>query len=168
MKIWLIGMMGSGKTSTGLLAASRLGVEFLDTDELAEARAGEAIEDLWAARGEAVFRELERSVIADLAEREGIVATGGGVVLDEQNRETMRRSGVVVWLEASPGVLSDRVGVSSGRPLLDSGGGGAEKVLTRTLSERVSLYAETAHHRIVTDDLDVAAVSDRIEDIWKS
>jgi shikimate kinase len=168
MKIWLIGMMGSGKTSAGRLAASRLGVEFWDTDEIVAQRAGTSIAQLWADEGEPAFRELEEAVVGEVADQNGIVATGGGVVLRPANRETMRESGVVVWLDASPPVLAARIATETGRPLLDSGDQEALEVLRRTLSERAVLYAETAHHRLSTDDIDVDAASERIEGLWRS
>lgn len=167
MKIWLIGMMGTGKTSAGALAADRLGVDFLDTDQIVAERANTSIERLWSDEGEDAFRDLERVVVADLAASNGIVATGGGVVLDRANRATMRRTGLVVWLEASPRVLIERVGPDTGRPLLEAGDDQLT-VLSRIFSERQDLYAKTAHHRIDTDPLDLAAISNRIEDLWKS
>lgn len=167
MKIWLVGMMGSGKSSAGSLAASRLGVEFVDTDEVVANRAGTSIADFWEERGETGFRELEKMVVTELAGKRGIIATGGGVVLDGANRETMRNSGVVIWLDASPPVLFERVGSGFGRPIL---GAGEEPltVLRRVLRERQRLYAETADQKIVTDGLDVSATASRIEDIWTS
>lgn len=168
MKVWLIGMMGSGKTSVGRLAASRLGVEFLDTDEIVADRAGRSIAELWADEGEPVFRELEKTVVGEIAGRTGIVATGGGVVLDQDNRETMRESGAVVWLDASPPVLARRVATETGRPILETSDDESLALLRQTLSERAELYAETAHHRIVTDDLDVDAAAEQIEGLWRS
>lgn len=167
MKIWLIGMMGSGKSSAGALAAAGLGVDFMDTDEIVADRAGTSIKQLWSDEGEGAFREREKVVVTDLETSDGIVATGGGVVLDEANRTTMRRSGLVVWLEASPPVLVERIGDGADRPLVEADAD-LLGVLTRILTERKALYRETADHRIVTDHLDLAAISNRIEDLWKS
>lgn len=168
MKVWLVGMMGSGKTTSGSLAASHLGVPFVDMDRMIEERVGVTIPSFWAGRGEAAFRQLERSIVAELEHSDGIVATGGGVVLDAANRAVLSRSGLVVWLDAGTRELADRVAGSADRPLLARPGAGTESVLERTREERAHLYLEVADHRIPTDALDVEAVADRIEDLWKS
>ncbi len=166
MTLWLVGMMGSGKTSAGRLAASNLRVEFSDTDEVVARRMGCSVAQLWGDLGEAVFRDLEKVAVRALAGREGIVATGGGVVLDAENRETMVSTGPVLWLEASPAVLARRLKGSEGRPLLVVPDGERESVLARHLEERASLYAEVATHRIATDDMTVEEVALRIGELW--
>lgn len=168
MKIWLTGMMGSGKTTSGSLAAASLDVPFIDTDELVAAKAGTSIAELWSDQGEEAFRDIERAIVAEVEAQAGIVSTGGGVVLDEANRAVLARSGIVVWLEASPEVLASRVSSSAERPLLAAAGDRAVAVLARTLAERSDLYADLADHRIETDHLDTADVARRIEGLWKS
>lgn len=168
MKIWLVGMMGSGKTTAGSMAASALGVPFLDTDQLVTDKVGTTIAELWSDEGEGVFRSAERAVVADIEARSGVVATGGGVVLDAVNRAILARSGTVVWLEASPRVLAARVSTSAERPLLETADQPAVAVLERTLAERSILYEAVADHRVDTDHLDAAAVARRIEGLWKS
>lgn len=168
MKIWLVGMMGSGKTAAGSLAASALDVPFLDTDELVADKVGATVAELWSDQGEEVFRSVERAVVSAIEGTSGIVATGGGVVLDELNRVVLARSGTVVWLEASPRVLAARVSGSAGRPLLERDGESAVSVLERTLAGRSDLYAAVADHRIDTEHADVATVARRIEDLWTS
>lgn len=168
MKMWLVGMMGSGKTSAGEMAAERLEVDFADTDTEVERRAGMSIPDLWSARGEAAFRRLETQVVADFEHRTGIVATGGGAVLNDRNRDVMTRSGTVVWLDAAPAALATRIGHPGERPLLSSSDNAPEALLTKTHTERIHLYTEVASSRIATDALDLNGVVDRIEQLWKS
>lgn len=162
--MWLVGMMGTGKTAAGRIAANRLDVEFADTDQLVEAAAGRSIAELWEVEGEAGFRERERVVVADLGGFEGLIATGGGAVLDPANRAVMRQ-GTVVWLRASPPVLAKRVGLAPNRPLL-SGVATPADSLARLLEERDGLYDTVANHVIDTDELDIESIARRIEDLW--
>ncbi|MFQ5522598.1 MAG: shikimate kinase [Acidimicrobiia bacterium] len=166
MTLWLVGMMGSGKTSAGRVAAERLGIEFADTDEAVARRLGCSIAQLWGELGEAAFRDMEKVAVRELASREGIVATGGGVVLDAENRHTMVATGPVVWLEAPPSVLAGRLEGSDGRPLLVVLDRERESVLAQHLQERAKLYAEVATHRIQTDTMTVEEVAARIEEVW--
>lgn len=166
MILWLVGMMGSGKTSAGRLAARHLGVEFSDTDEEVARRKGCSIPQLWAELGEAAFRELEKVAVQELATRGGVVATGGGAVLDATNRHTMVTTGPVVWLEATPSVLSARLRHCEDRPLLAVPDRERESVIAQRLEERKKLYAEVATHRISTDHMTVTEVAARIEEIW--
>lgn len=163
MTMWLVGMMGSGKTRAGRIAASHIGVGFADTDEQVERSAGLPVALIWRTHGEQEFRRLEREALAGLAGFEGIVATGGGVILDEDNRRVMA-SGTVVWLQASPGALTDRVVGGEGRPLLEKGGPG--DTLQNLLDAREALYREIADHEIDTDGLAVQEVAERIETLW--
>ncbi len=167
MKIWLVGMMGSGKTSVGEKAASSLGIPFADTDHLVEQRVGATIASYWTEHGERAFRRVEREVVAELEGASGIVATGGGAVMDEANRAVIARSGEVVWLDARPEALAARIGDSHGRPLLEEGDRPPHELLELTLDERSIAYEELADHRIPTDELSPEEVAARIEDLWK-
>ena len=166
MTLWLIGMMGSGKTTAGKLAASNLGVPFEDTDEVVAERVGCSVAQLWGSLGEAGFRDAEKAALSNLASVEGIVATGGGVVLDEGNRRILSQSQKVVWLEASPTVLEMRLDSTVDRPGLLSSETSTVKFLTGLLDERLALYAEVSTHRILTGSIDAAVVAKEIEDIW--
>ncbi len=168
MTLWLIGMMGSGKTTSGELAASRLGVPFRDTDEVVAERMGCSVAQLWGTLGEATFRDMEKVALSKLAGSEGIVATGGGVVLDEGNRRILSESQRVVWLEASPTVLEMRLDSTGDRPGLVSSEIRTVDFLSELLDERLPLYTEVASHRISTDSIDADAVAKEIEDIWKA
>jgi shikimate kinase len=161
--MWLVGMMGSGKTRGGRLAATRLGVGFADTDEEVSRSVGLPLAGVWASMGEAGFRDLEREAVAGLAGFAGVVATGGGVILDEGNRQIMS-SGRVVWLRAPPRALAVRVSGTE-RPLLHGDRPDVE-TLTRLLAEREELYRAIAHHEVDTESLDVEEVAHRIESLW--
>ena len=115
MKIVLVGFRGTGKTSVGRLLAERLALPFFDTDTLIERRAGVSIPDIFGRHGEAHFRALEREVVASLRDAEGIISTGGGVVLDPANVADLRRDGRVFLLSAPPDVIQERI-AGSDRP----------------------------------------------------
>ncbi|MEN6342154.1 MAG: shikimate kinase [Methanospirillum sp.] len=117
MKVVLTGYRGTGKSTVGRLVADRLGLPFLDTDALVEARAGRSVPAIFAADGEEGFRALERAVCAELAAVEGVIATGGGAVLDPANVAALRRNGRVVLLEGPPEELAARC-AGSDRPAL--------------------------------------------------
>ncbi|HUG74271.1 MAG TPA: shikimate kinase [Acidimicrobiia bacterium] len=141
MPLWLVGMMGSGKSTVGRLVAERLGCDFVDTDELVATHAGVAAADLLTADPVA-FRSAEAEAVAGVALSEAVVATGGGVVLDDGSVEVMRSSGLVVWLDAPVEVLARRVGLGEGRPLL---GSDPLAAIERLLQERRARYQQAAH-----------------------
>ena len=166
MTLWLVGMMGSGKTSAGRLAAARVGADFVDTDEVVAERMGCSVSQLWGSLGEEAFRDLETVATMTVAGNDAIVATGGGVVLADRNRDVIRESGDVVWLKASPSVLVTRLTEASSRPLLSDRGD--EETLARHLATREPLYRSIADHEIDTDDMDVAQVAAVIGALWSS
>lgn len=117
--LYLVGMMGAGKTTVGRVLARRLKLRFFDSDHEIEARCGVKIPLIFEIEGERGFRARESQVIADLAEMEGIVlATGGGAVLAEDNRARLAARGVVVYLRARPEDLYARIRQDRNRPLL--------------------------------------------------
>ena len=117
--IYLVGMMGAGKTTIGKYLARRLKRRFLDADHEVEARTGVSIPVIFEIEGEDGFRRRESQVIQDLSrERDLVLATGGGVVLDPENRRCLARSGIVVYLCVAPEVLWERTRHDKGRPLL--------------------------------------------------
>lgn len=166
--LWLVGMMGSGKSTVGSQVADRLGLDFVDTDELVAAVTESTITDLWSDQGEETFRRLESQMIASAAAgKPVVVATGGGVVLDQDNISRMRRSGLVVWLKASPEVLSDRVGRASTRPLLAASDDPVE-ALSALLQKREERYAEAAHAVVETNDRPVDEIVGRVLELWNA
>ena len=135
--------MGSGKTTIGRMLARRLGRRFLDSDHEIEQRAGMKVPQIFEKEGEAGFRALEAETIADITQEAGIVlATGGGAVLNPENRRNLGGTGWVVYLDVPPTVLFDRTRHDSNRPLLQ-----VEDPLARLLAlraQRAPLYREIA------------------------
>ncbi len=159
MRLVLVGLRGSGKTSAGIEAAARIGAAFVDLDQRIEAR-GRTIPQIFAEAGEAGFRALEREVIAELQPPDpAVIATGGGAVLHPENRARLRQLGTVVYLAAEPAVLAARVADSDRPPLVD---GGPEAEARTLLSIRDPLYREVADHVVPTDSLSVAEVAARL------
>jgi shikimate kinase/3-dehydroquinate synthase len=138
--IVLIGLMGSGKTSTGRRLAQELGLEFADADEEIETAAGMSITEIFARHGEDYFRNGERRVMARLL-RGGprVLASGGGAFMNEETRARIALSGISVWLKADHDVLWRRVRKRSHRPLLQ--GGDPEQTLRTLLERRYPVYA---------------------------
>lgn len=137
----LVGLMGAGKTKIGRRLAVRLGLAFFDSDDEIEAAAGETIEEIFANRGERVFRIGERRVIARLlAKPPHVLATGGGAFMDPLTRALIRRRGVSLWLRADLDVLAQRVARRSDRPLLKAGDPRA--ILAELIERRHPVYSE--------------------------
>ena len=144
--LFLIGYRGSGKTTVGRIVADRLGWDFIDADAVLEERYGQTIREIFAAEGEAGFRDKETAVLADLCGRTNtVIATGGGIVLREQNRQRLKQHGFVAWLTADPPTLLARIQsdptTAERRPAL-AGGGLAE--VERLLAVREPLYRACA------------------------
>jgi len=142
--IALVGLMGSGKTTVGRRLAKLLDRPFVDADEEVEARSGRTIAEIFREDGEDRFRDLESDVLASLlADPEApVIATGGGAVLRQRNRDLLRQPDVtVVWLEASPAFLASRVQRKAHRPLL-AGAESPRELLERLHAEREPLYRE--------------------------
>jgi shikimate kinase len=147
----LVGLMGAGKSTVGRRCAERLGRPFVDTDELVVAAAGVPFEALWAAEGEAGFRARERVAVADAAASPTplVIAGGGGVVIDPDNRRVLRGSSFVVWLDASPAILASRLADDDSRPLL--AGGDRVSTLTRLGDTRAPAYEAAADVTVDTE-----------------
>lgn len=141
--IFLIGLMGAGKTTIGRMLAKHRGLEFLDSDHEIEARCGVSIPTIFEIEGEAGFRRREVCMIDELSRRHGIVlGTGGGAVLNPQNRERLKARGVVVYLRCHPQELYQRTKHDRNRPLLQT-----EDPLARLqalFEQRHPLYMQTA------------------------
>jgi len=169
VNIVLVGLMGSGKTAVGRRLAERLGRPFVDTDALVEAEAGRSIAAIFAAEGEEGFRRREAEVVARVAAGDHqVIATGGGAVLRAENRAALRRSGLVIWLDAEPETLCARARAQglNRRPLL-AGPDPLERLRALAAARR-PYYAEAAHVRIETDrrsvDEVVAAIMDTLRE----
>lgn len=139
--IVLVGLMGAGKTKIGRRLAARLNLPFFDSDEEIEAAAGETIEEIFANRGEAMFRDGERRVIARLLQGPvHVLATGGGAFMDPATRRIIAARGVSVWLRAGLDVLFARVSRRTNRPLLKTPD--PRGVLAGLIERRHPIYAE--------------------------
>jgi shikimate kinase len=115
----LVGFMGTGKSTIGHLLASMLNYRLVDTDVLIEQHVGKRIADIFTSEGEAQFREYERQAVTQLASEQGcVISTGGGVVVNPANMESLKEHSLVVCLWASPETILSRVGHQSHRPLL--------------------------------------------------
>ncbi len=162
MPLWLIGMMGSGKTAVAQKLAEMLATTMIDLDSFVEDAAGSSIGEIWREGGEEIFRLLEERAVEEVADlADAVVATGGGVVLRADNVEVMRHSGAVVWLRAEPEVLAARIGGADNRPLL-SGSHPTKDRLTSLLADRTPLYRQAADLSLVTDELGVAEIATEI------
>ena len=158
--LYLVGMMGSGKTSTGRPLAERLGYGFVDADAVIEQAAGCSIPEIFERDGEAGFRKLESQVLSAISQRHSlVVATGGGVVTQQENWGLLH-SGIVIWLDVVPEQLLQRLKADSTvRPLLQTAD--PEVALNTLLNERRPLYAE-ADLAVVINDETPEAVADGI------
>jgi len=147
--IFLIGLMGAGKSTVGRILARRVGKRFVDTDHEIEKRNGVTIPVIFEIEGEEGFRRREQELLADLAqEKDLVLSTGGGIVLKPENREVLRNHGFVVYLNARPELLAERTKHDRTRPLLN-----VEDPLTRLRelhAVRDPLYREVAHAVVET------------------
>jgi 3-dehydroquinate synthase len=159
--IVLIGFMGTGKTQVGRQLASTLGMAFVDTDARIEEETGTPIPRLFAERGEAGFRAVEKGVVQRLQDASGqVIATGGGAVIDPDNLRVLKALGPVIHLRATPeAILARTGGDGSARPML-AGGDAMDRIRT-LLAARAPYYAQ-ADHTVDTSDEDVYAVTRRI------
>jgi shikimate kinase len=142
--IFLVGMMGAGKSTIGRALAERLGRAFVDCDKVLVERTGVPIATVFEFEGEAGFRRREAVVLAELARGRGLViATGGGAVLLEENRRLLREHGTVIYLRAKLEHLWERTRRDASRPLLATPD--PKATLASLLAERDPLYSEVAH-----------------------
>jgi shikimate kinase len=141
--IYLIGPMGSGKTTIGRLIAKDLGYEFHDCDEDIEKITGASVNLIFDIEGEAGFRQRETKMLQQISKKKRLlVATGGGVVTRAENRKLLRRSGLVVWLNTSVTQQIERLSHDKSRPLLRTAN--REELLTKLAAERNPWYAKIA------------------------
>ena len=155
--VWLIGMMGSGKSTVGALVAERLGVPFIDSDDEVMTVTRRSIADLFA-QSEAAFRSAERVAIARIASLDDhVVATGGGAVLDQENVNMMRASGTTILLDTDLESLSARLSGADDRPLLTGG----DDIAT-IAAARASVYTASADAVVDTTGRDIDEVVEEV------
>jgi shikimate kinase len=166
MNLVLIGYRGAGKSTVGKQLAERLGMRFVDTDDLVAKRHGCSIAQMVESRGWDYFRAAEKAVITEISGLDNLViASGGGSVLDEENVNSFRKNGLILWLEADPEVLLKRLRSDPKetfqRPSLT--GKDLSEELQEVLTYRKPLYERASSFRIDTSGLSEEAV---VEEIW--
>lgn len=165
--IYLIGMMGSGKTVTGEALADFLDYAFVDLDEEIREREGRSIPEIFAGSGEPYFRDVESSVLEHFSKQNRqVLATGGGIVLREENVRRMKMTGKVVLLKASAESLWQRVRYSKDRPLLNKPDPFGS--LRQILSDRESLYENACHFFVPTDGKIAEDVASEIREMLRT
>ena len=157
----LIGFMGTGKTVIGKRLARELGYEFVDTDSLIEEQEGQSVSEIFRNLGEAHFRKVEKRVIHQVSDRDGIVvATGGGAVLDPDNVAALRKRGLMIGLAAQRQAILSRLEGQGDRPLLNTQD--REGEVRRLLKHRRPFYAQ-ADNRLDTDRMSVGQATRKIQ-----
>ncbi len=160
--LWLVGMMGAGKSAVGPELARLLGLPFADADRLLEAEAGGTVAEIFEREGEAGFRDRERRVVESLAGRPLVVALGGGAVAQPGLAERVAAAGTVVYLRAGLDTLLERIGEGGGRPLLAGlDREGRRQRLSALLARREPVYLG-ADLVVDTDGLAPVEVAERI------
>lgn len=140
VNLYLVGMMGAGKTSVGKQLAQQLNYRFFDIDDLIERVAGQTINEIFAGAGESAFRQLENQVLGELsAYTYSVIATGGGIILRRENWSYLHH-GLIVWLDAPVDILISRLAEDTTRPLLKDPNPALK--LQTLLNERQRLYAQ--------------------------
>jgi shikimate kinase len=159
--LFLIGFMGSGKTSTTFALSKRLGVKGLDTDALIEEREGMEIAEIFQKKGEESFRQIETKLLDELAESSpAIISCGGGMVLREENIKKMKQQGRILLLQAAPETIYERVKDSTNRPLLN--GHMDVEYIGSLMAEREPAYKAAADLCVDTDGLSPRQVAEKI------
>ena len=155
-------MMGSWKSTVGRELSKVMDMEFVDTDDAIEEINEMKMGNIFKEFGEKRFREMEKAFFIEKAKQPGqIFSTGGGIVLEKQNRNVLQNNGICFFLDASPQILAQRIHNTDKRPLL-SDSDNLEKRLQIIWQDRSELYKNSAHHVIKTDELQPPQVLDQI------
>lgn len=165
-RLILIGLRGSGKTTAGRLLANKMGVGFFDTDEWVEKQAGKTITELFSKEGEQVFRELEQKALlaVDTRPTPEVIATGGGIVCHQANRQKLPDLGFVVYLQAPWHLLATRIKKSPRPPLTHKPFKEEMKAISK---ERHPFYLDTAH-AIIDAEPRLEVVVEKLAILWES
>ena len=165
--IFLIGFMGSGKSTVDSCLAENCGMEIVEMDQLIVEREGMSIPDIFAQKGEPYFRETETDLLIEIqSEANKVVSCGGGVVLRENNVEEMKKSGTIVLLNAKPETILERVKNDDNRPLLQ--GNKNVKFISDMMEKRRPKYEDAADFIVQTDGKTVDVIcKEIIENIEK-
>lgn len=153
--------MGCGKSTVGRRLAALTGHRFVDTDELIVKTQNKSIPEIFAEVGEEGFRDIEQRVLRDLVGVAGVVlSTGGGAILREENREALKKVGVIVWLDADPDVLFERASRSTRRPLLQTDN--PRETFDRLFEGRKSIYEALADFRFDSTNIEHDIVARKV------
>ncbi|MFL2689964.1 MAG: shikimate kinase AroK [Gammaproteobacteria bacterium] len=159
MNIFIVGPMGSGKSTVGKIISDELFLSFFDTDAEIEDRTGASIDWIFDLEGENGFRKRESVILKEMVEKNSIVlSTGGGIILSEKNRDLLSSRGTVFYLETPINVQVERTSKDKDRPLLKKGD--PEAILKELHDSRHELYEDVSDHIVMTGDKssqDVAA-----------
>ena len=167
MNIFIVGPMGSGKSTVGKIISSELFLNFFDTDEEIEARTGASIDWIFDLEGEEGFRKRESKILEEMVQQNSIVlSTGGGIILSESNRELLSSRGTVFYLATPIAVQLERTSKDKDRPLLKNGDPG--KILEELHVARESLYEGVADYIVNTEGKSSQEVSTEIIKLVKS
>jgi len=155
--IFLIGMMGSWKSTVGKKLARALNLKFVDTDDEIEEATEQKVAEIFEERGETQFREMETAYFVEKSLQPGyVISTGGGIVVSEANRNALKKNGHTIFLKASPETLSHRIKNTDKRPLLH--GDDPLMKLSKIWKDRKEFYERSAHLTIETDRLNPGQV----------
>ena len=159
--IYLIGLMGSGKTTLGKILSKKLDKNFYDSDHVIEEKLGVDVPMIFEYEGEAGFREREKDILRELVNKQNIVlATGGGIILSKSNRDLLSENGIVIYLKSNQKDLIKRMKNDKTRPLLKNGN--IEEMIKKLCKEREPLYEEIADFEIVTKNKRIHEVINEI------
>ena len=160
--LYLVGMMGSGKTVTGRKLAGMLGYSFIDIDERIQEKARRTIAEIFAQSGEPSFRQMELEMLAEVSgSSQKVIATGGGAILKPENISRMRTTGKIIYLETSLDVLWQRVRGRDERPLLKTDH--PKETLAKLFEARRGIYEKEADVTVGTDGQTAEAVAEKIK-----
>tara|TARA_B100001996_G_C18512668_1_gene536034 strand:+ start:353 stop:856 length:504 start_codon:yes stop_codon:yes gene_type:complete len=161
MNIFIVGPMGSGKSTVGKIISDELFLNFFDTDDEIESRTGASIDWIFDLEGEEGFRKRESSILEEMVKQNSIVlSTGGGIILSDSNREMLSSRGTVFYLSTPISVQLERTSKDKDRPLLKDGD--PEEILTRLQKERKDLYESVSDHIIDTENKSSQEVASEI------
>ena len=167
MNIFIVGPMGSGKSTVGKIISGELFLTFYDTDSEIESRTGASIDWIFDLEGEDGFRKRESKILEELAELNSIVlSTGGGIILSDKNRDILSSRGTVFYLATPINVQLERTSKDKDRPLLKEGDPG--EILQKLHDQRVSLYEEVADYVVNTENLSSQEVASEIIKLVKN
>ena len=165
--LFIIGMMGSWKSTVGRRLANAMDMEFIDTDDAIEEVMEMKISDIFGEFGEERFRDMETAFFIEKSKQTGhVFSTGGGIVLGSENRKVLKNYGTTFFLNTSIEILAKRINTSTKRPLLTD----TENIqlrLEQIWQERESFYKDSAHHIIDTNNLNSTQVLDEILNLLK-